>query len=44
MKLLNALSLNMYDADLFPVAEKNIFVKRGFQRIFFFPVHCDRRI
>ena len=39
MKLLNALSLNMYDADsLFPVTEK-ITVEKVKELIF--PVHCD---
>lgn len=38
MKLLNALSLNMYDADLFPVAEKISCEKA---KDLLFPVHCD---
>jgi hypothetical protein len=38
MKLLNALSLNMYDADLFPVAEKISCEKA---KDLLFPCHCD---
>jgi hypothetical protein len=38
MKLLNALSLNMYDADLFPVTEK-ISCEKAKELLF--PVHCD---
>ena len=38
MKLLNSLSLNMYDADLFPVAEKISIEK---VKDLLFPCHCD---
>ena len=38
MKLLNALSLNMYDASLFPVTEK-ISCEKAKELLF--PVHCD---